>query len=137
MKFAPTDEHRRPNRRQLLTGGALSTVGWLTGCLDGGSTGSEPTTDSSKSVTVEGSEWKLEPAEIQAKKGEELTITFENVGTVAHNLTVGTFDVKTETIQPDQTDGVSFTPDQTGEFPYWCDVAGHREAGMKGTLVVE
>ncbi|QIB74430.1 multicopper oxidase domain-containing protein [Halogeometricum borinquense] len=103
-------------------------------------------------ITVTGSEWVLAPDAFQARVGQELTIRFENVGEVAHNLTVGEFPtdertvaeqddegsfiVKTDTIQPGETTSVTFTPASTGTFPYWCDVAGHREAGMVGEMTV-
>jgi uncharacterized cupredoxin-like copper-binding protein len=32
---------------------------------------------------------------------------------------------------------VRFTPTQTGEFPFHCDVDGHAKKGMTGTLVVK
>lgn len=31
---------------------------------------------------------------------------------------------------------IEFTPSEPGEYEYWCTVSGHKEAGMKGTLVV-
>lgn len=101
-------------------------------------------------ITVKGSEWTLEPDAFETKIGQELTLHFENIGEVAHNLTVGqfpasersvaeqdeegTFMIKTDTIQSDETTSVTFTPDSTGTFPYWCDVPGHREAGMVGEM---
>lgn len=99
---------------------------------------------------MKGSEWTLVPDAFQAKVDQELTIHFENVGEVAHNLTVGafpadersvaeqdeegTFLAKTDTIQSGGTTSVTFVPESTGTFPYWCDVPGHREAGMVGEM---
>lgn len=92
----------------------------------------------------------LVPEAFQATVDQELTLTFENIGEIAHNLTVGEFPTdersigeqdeagthmaKTETIQPGATTSVTFTPDSTGTFPYWCDVPGHRDAGMTGEM---
>ncbi|GJM40258.1 MAG: hypothetical protein DHS20C20_05400 [Ardenticatenaceae bacterium] len=32
---------------------------------------------------------------------------------------------------------IEFTPSESGEYTYFCTVAGHKEAGMVGTLVVQ
>lgn len=103
-------------------------------------------------ITVRGSEWLVAPDAFRAKVDRELTITFENVGEVAHNLTVwefpadersvaeqdeaGTFMGKTDTIQSGETTSVTVAPGSTGTFPYWCDVPGHRNAGMVGEMTV-
>ncbi len=31
---------------------------------------------------------------------------------------------------------ITFTPEQSGEYVFYCTVAGHRQAGMEGKLVV-
>lgn len=31
---------------------------------------------------------------------------------------------------------ITFTPEQSGEYVFYCTVAGHRQAGMEGRLVV-
>lgn len=104
-------------------------------------------------ILVQGDEWTLEPERVSTTVDEEHTITFENVGEVAYDLTIGayplsdrdaesqaedeTFMAQTETIQSGETTTLTVTPEQTGEFPMWCDVAGHRDAGMEDVLVVE
>lgn len=95
------------------------------------------TAENADAITVEGSEFSFSPDEITVKKGQEVTIVFKNVGTLAHNYTIGDLGVKSETIRPGQTATVTFTPTQTGTFAFWCDVPGHRQAGMEGTLHVE
>jgi uncharacterized cupredoxin-like copper-binding protein len=32
---------------------------------------------------------------------------------------------------------LEFTPSKPGTYEFWCTVAGHKEAGMTGTLVVQ
>ncbi|MCF6138673.1 cupredoxin domain-containing protein [Pseudalkalibacillus berkeleyi] len=39
--------------------------------------------------------------------------------------------------EPGQTVSIKFIPKETGTFEFYCSVAGHKEAGMKGTITVE
>ena len=95
-----------------------------------------PTTGSSNVITVEGSEFTLNPSEITLNEGETVTIIFKNVGTIAHNFTIGELGVATDTIPPGETAEITFTPTKSGSFAFWCSVPGHREAGMEGLLGV-
>ena len=89
---------------------------------------------------MEGTEFSFNPDEITVVKGEEVTIIFKNVGRIAHNFGIEEFGVRTQTILPfrkfGKTDRITFTPTKTGTFLFWCAVAGHRDAGMKGKLIV-
>lgn len=86
---------------------------------------------------VEGSEFFFDPATVRVPPGEQAVITFRNVGSVAHNFSIGDLGVRTPTIQSGNTATVRFTPEQPGTYAFWCDVPGHRDAGMQGRLVVE
>ncbi|MFB6192106.1 MAG: cupredoxin domain-containing protein [Haloarculaceae archaeon] len=112
-----------------------------------------PTTGTPGAVTIEGSEWELAPAAFTTPVDARRTIAFENVGSTGHNLAVGAFPVeersaaeqagndqfmaRTPTISPGETASVAVAPSTTGTFPYWCDVTGHRRAGMEGRMRVE
>jgi len=41
------------------------------------------------------------------------------------------------TTQPGETKPLKFTPKDAGTYPIECDIAGHKEAGMTGTLTVK
>jgi uncharacterized cupredoxin-like copper-binding protein len=49
---------------------------------------------------------------------------------------IDALNVKLEHVQPGQTATVSFTPTVAGTYEYYCDVPGHKDAAMKGTLTV-
>lgn len=82
------------------------------------------------------------PNRIRAKAGEPLTILFKNKGVLSHNLTIfATADgkrvlAKTPTIQSGTQATLHFTPEQAGTYPFWCTVPGHKEAGMRGRVIV-
>ncbi len=86
---------------------------------------------------IEGTEFSLSPNEITVEKGEEITIMFKNVGSVAHSFVIDELDIRTEPIVPGDTTKIILTSENTGSFSYWCDVEGHRNAGMEGTIIVK
>lgn len=49
---------------------------------------------------VQGDEWTLEPERVSTTVNEEHTITFENVGEVAHNLTIGAHPLRSGRGEP-------------------------------------
>jgi plastocyanin len=88
-------------------------------------------------VEVEGREFAFEPSRVQAEAGESVTIEFENVGKLSHNLTIPAFDADTGTIQAGDTATLKVTPEEPGTYEIRCSVPGHAPAGMTGKLVVE
>jgi len=87
-------------------------------------------------ILVKGKEFSLNPDKITLTVDSTASIIFANVGTIAHNLAISEFNVQSRTIQPNTRDTITFTPDTTGRFPMWCDVPGHRDAGMEGIVIV-
>ena len=87
-------------------------------------------------VTVEGSNYKFSPANIKAKKGDTVRLTFRSAGGI-HDLTMDEFEVQTNQIGEGEEEEVEFVADKVGTFEYYCSVAGHRAMGMTGIFVVE
>lgn len=91
------------------------------------------------SIQVGLSEFKFTPSSLQAKSG---TVTFilNNTGTTAHDMVIadssGKQVAKSELVQPGNQ--ATFTVDNlaAGSYTVFCDVPGHRAAGMQGTLTV-
>lgn len=97
--------------------------------------GSGMTTDGVKEFTVDGSNFKFEPATLNVNQGDKVKITFKNIGGT-HNFVIDELNIETETIQSGAMETVEFTADKAGTFEYYCSVGNHRAMGMKGTLVV-
>ena len=89
-----------------------------------------------QSISIEGGNFYFEPNEIKVKKGEPVSITFSSQEGM-HNFVIDEFAVVADTIDAGKTTTVTFTPDQIGEFEFYCSVGNHRQLGMKGTLIVE
>lgn len=100
----------------------------------GASTSTDVTqTQSATIVNMESANMFFKPNTLALRKGEKTTINFKNTG--FHTFVLEEFDVNVDL--KGKTEGsVTFTPDKVGTFEYFCDVPGHREAGMKGTLTV-
>jgi plastocyanin len=108
---------------------AMATTGLLAGACGGGST--EPPVGR---VRVEGFEMRFEPAELSVPEGR-VEFTFVNGGTVPHTFVIQQRGFKLEAFEPGATDaGVVDLPE--GAYFTYCDIRGHREQGMEGTLFV-
>lgn len=79
-------------------------------------------------------EFFVEPASIDAPAGGTLAVT--NGGTSVHNLVVEDTDVRTADLDPGDSDVLDLGDLDAGAYTVYCAIAGHREAGMVGTLTV-
>lgn len=86
-------------------------------------------------VELEGGMFYFEPNIIEAKVGDVVKVTLDNVEGF-HDFVVDEFDAATAQIKEGETDTVTFTVTEAGEFEFYCSVGNHREQGMVGTLVV-
>jgi len=79
----------------------------------------------------------FEPDAISAPAGE-VSLALVNDGSIPHTLVIEGFedDLKLSIAGSGDVDSGSLTL-EAGEYTYYCDVAGHRGAGMEGTLTVE
>ena len=89
-----------------------------------------------KEIRVRGGEFRFNPTSITVNKGDRVKIIFENVGSIVHDLGIDGYG-STEIISAGSTDTIEFVADKAGTFDMWCSVAGHRDAGMEGSFVVE
>lgn len=85
-----------------------------------------------KEITITSKDMSFEPNILDLKAGQPVKLTFLNTGT--HTFTVDAFGVNAGLAGTSTT--VEFTPPKAGSFDFYCAIAGHKEAGMKGTLNV-
>ena len=79
---------------------------------------------------------------IKVRVGDSVKITFTNTGQAPHTWTLDAnspspYDVSTIGVPPGKSETISFVADKPGTFTYYCKVPGHKELGMKGTIIVE
>ena len=111
---------------------------------------------------MQASEFRFEPATIEVMAGQQVTVMMQNMGTVEHDFVIQEIPLEvmaaeSETVGEGHTmegmdvemepavhmgamagmsDSVTFVPTKPGTYVFFCAVAGHREAGMVGTLMV-
>ena len=88
-------------------------------------------------ININGTEFEYNPSTFTVKQGQTVEVVFRNVGSIAHNIRFGEWDVQTATISSGETATITFTPEETGTFDYWCTIPGHRAQGMEGQITVE
>ena len=105
----------------------------------GGVGGSAGSTGSSHGIRVVMTEFKYSPSTISASAG---TVSFDlvNQGRTAHDMVVadssGKVLGKSSLVGAGQEAEFSVQVSQPGTYQIYCDLPGHREAGMSGTLDV-
>jgi plastocyanin len=131
--------------------GVLAVAGWGGG---GGSSSSsqastpattpapaqKPTSSSgggAKTATISETEFKLTPSTASVGSGA-VTITAKNAGTTMHNLEIegNGVEKKTANIQPGSTASLKLRL-KPGTYEMYCTIPGHKQAGMKGKVVVK
>jgi probable HAF family extracellular repeat protein len=88
----------------------------------------------SNQFVIESFDIYFEPAEITIPANTDVTINLPNNGAAPHNFSIDALDISVD-IAPGETEEVTFTAPE-GEYEYYCNVPGHKEAGMVGALIV-
>ena len=87
-------------------------------------------------IEVGATEFAFAPMNLVLKSGSTVTVQLRNNGAVVHNFEMPDLGVFVESV-PGVTEEVTFTvPTDPGTVSFWCNVAGHREAGMEGTVII-
>ena len=90
-------------------------------------TGTDAGGDSGELVFTSSDAFKFDPAAATVKAGE-VHIKHENEGGTIHTFVIDAVGFK---LTDDDEGEVELA---AGEYEFYCDVPGHREAGMEGTL---
>jgi FtsP/CotA-like multicopper oxidase with cupredoxin domain/plastocyanin len=79
-------------------------------------------------------EFAIEPSSVAVAARGALTVT--NSGKVDHDLAIKGTDRKTAMLQPGSTDRLDLKGLKAGSYTMFCEVPGHADSGMKGTLTI-
>lgn len=87
-------------------------------------------------VRIVSTEFKYAPAQLRVTAGREFTLVLDNSGAETEHgffLPALGFRLQANAGEITRKNTVFEKP---GEYEYICDLPGHRDAGMKGTLIV-
>ncbi len=115
---------------------ALGAALALAGCSP--ATPAGPTSVPAQNFTVGGLDaFKFDPPTLTAKVGEQINIVLDNKGVLEHNLVIDEFSLHLGPVTGGNKSAPgTFTPTAAGTYVYYCDVPGHKDAGMTGTLTI-
>lgn len=87
-------------------------------------------------IKIDGADLSFAPKEVTAPPGP-ISITLNNIGKIHHTLVVeGVADFKKLEADPGQAPTETWKDAKPGEYILFCDVPGHRAAGMEAKLKV-
>src|SRR5262249_31407463 len=88
-------------------------------------------------IKIVSSEFKYSPARVLVPAGHAVTIILDNSGAeTEHGIFVPALGFRLEA-KPGETVRKRALFDKAGDFEFSCDLPGHREAGMRGVLIVD
>jgi uncharacterized cupredoxin-like copper-binding protein len=130
--------------RSLAVLAPLAVALPLVGCGSSSSNssgGSSSGSSASGAVTVNESEFKLDPQNATVKaNGGSVTITVKNGGSIVHALSIekagpGGQDLKTASIQPGSSTTLKATL-KPGTYEWYCPIDHHKQMGMDGKITI-
>lgn len=111
-------------------------------------------------ITIDANVMKYQPATLEVMAGQRVKLMFRNLDAMEHDFSIMEIPVETTgptaepmaghdmsrmTSEPQlhmaammgQIASMEFTPTKPGTYEFFCTVAGHKDAGMVGTLSVK
>jgi len=73
---------------------------------------------------------------LNANVGDQMEITLTSGDGSEHNITFPDFNAASEHVKDKGSITLKFIVDKGGSFVYFCEISGHRQAGMEGKLEV-
>ncbi|MDH3944658.1 MAG: cupredoxin domain-containing protein [Anaerolineae bacterium] len=94
-----------------------------------------PTTPPTVEILLTAQDIKWDVDRIEAKVGQPIVFVITNEGVLDHNFEISELGVN-ENIAVGETIELELTFDLPGNYDFVCNVPGHAEAGMVGTITV-
>jgi uncharacterized cupredoxin-like copper-binding protein len=88
-----------------------------------------------QAVEIELLDIQFEPNVVTIPANTDVTVSLPNTGVTLHNFSIDELNIDVD-VQPSHTGSTTINA-PAGTYQFYCDVPGHKEAGMIGTLVVQ
>jgi uncharacterized cupredoxin-like copper-binding protein len=85
-------------------------------------------------VTVVAHDIFFDPDEVTVPADTDVTFALPNEGAAPHNFSIDELGIDVDILPGETQEVVINAP--AGEYEFYCNVPGHKEAGMAGTLIV-
>lgn len=109
----------------------LAILGLLLAACGGGATAEERVR-----IEMTATEFKFEPATWEIPAGKLVKVVVHNKGVVEHDFTITDLKVAVKALAGKDTTK-DFASIAAGTYEVFCSVAGHKESGMVGKLIVK
>jgi heme/copper-type cytochrome/quinol oxidase subunit 2 len=129
------DMSRGSGSTMMMGNGSMMGGGSMMGPMAGQSTTS-PTIQGAPQLSVSATSFAFTPKVLHVKAGQAVNIVL-SADDVLHDFTIDELKVHI-VAHPGMLGWGGFTaPSTPGDYVFYCSVAGHRQAGMTGTLIVD
>jgi nitrite reductase (NO-forming) len=88
-----------------------------------------------ETVEVDAHDIYFEPKEVSIPADTDVTVRVPNKGVTLHNFSIDALHIDVD-IAPGATEEVVINA-PAGEYEFYCNVPGHKQAGMFGILTVQ
>ncbi len=78
---------------------------------------------------------RFEPTELTIPADTDVIVVLPNEGAAPHNFSIDDLDISVDQAPGETHEVIINAP--AGVYEFYCNVPGHREAGMVGTLTIE
>lgn len=82
-------------------------------------------------------DYSYEPNEVELRAGEPVTLVLDSSRSFeSHSFVIDEIEGANVSADAGIVASTEFTPLEPGTYTFYCSVAGHREEGMEGTLII-
>ena len=115
-------------------------VGLILAACGGGSSGGSPSGGAAAGTEVKVGliDFAYTPKTVEVPADKKFTLVVTNTGSVEHDFVVDALKINVAGVLPNgKPKTQEIGPLKAGTYDLYCAVAGHKQAGMIGTLVVK